>query len=227
MHVFSGDDRQRDVFPLPLAPVPRLSRRGLSRGVRQRLGKERAIESQLAAAVASLNEMYGSPSQRGLVSAVQTEALDGIKRRLECCVWPSNLLSPREAAAALLGTDLGYDGAEDHKQLALYRRGAVSLPLGHAPPSALTSVLDPEARLLVDEFEQRLLLSPDEYDAVFRDPPRIVPYMDPVLASKPDEYHNFIGDLYRCHVIGFTQHPKGKATPFCQQTGKGANQTGH
>ena len=72
----------------------------------------------------------------------------------------------------------------------------------------------PEGHLLVDEFAERLLFSPVEHDAVFRDPPRVAPHLDLALAAPPDVRHNSIEELHRCHVIHFSQHPKGRAPPF-------------
>ena len=227
MHVFSCDDRQRDVFPLPLAPVPRLSRRDLSRGVRQRLGMERATESQLAARlppstrcmVLRLDEAWAARSRLG-PSTVSSGGWSATSGPPTCC-------RPVKPPPRFWEQILATTGPRITRSLHSIDAGRSPCPweLRHLRRSLRCWL--PRFFLLVDEFVQRLSLSPDEYDAVFRGLPRIVPYMDPALASMPDDSHNFVDDLHRCHVIGFTQHLGGTSLPSSSACGGGSYPTGH
>ena len=131
----------RDLLPLPLPEVLQISEdaHSLSRPVRQRLVRRRAMDLRVAETVQALNFLYGHtwdytchPSQ------AQNAALEGIRREVELGPPPLDGSSPEAALQELLGPLSSFSG--EHVAQAAYEPDLVSLPevsLGCELPSQL------------------------------------------------------------------------------------------
>ena len=108
--------RQRDLFPLPVPAVVPLcaSIRRLSRGVRQRVGRRRAIGVEVREAVLSCNLLYsGSWGQSGASAKPSAQQAAAIAYVEECvsAIQPLETLSPQAALRELLGSQATYGGS--------------------------------------------------------------------------------------------------------------------
>ena len=67
-----GDGRQRDVFPLPCLDlgVELIAKKGLSRGVQQRLHRRNAVLKRTNQAIVALNSMFSGTQLRSLAKLV-------------------------------------------------------------------------------------------------------------------------------------------------------------
>ena len=213
---FSSEGRQRDLLPLPHVDVPRApSGLSLSRGTRQRSSRAGYLARGVNEAVSAINDLYGGTrNPPSSATPAQLEVLEDIRGRLQRVPVPEARPSPQEAARELLGLGLAYTGEETGMHIGKYDRDLVALPSVKEPPPNVREVLDPEALDIVVNFQQKMLLAPDEWESLSRSTARIVPYTDVVLAKGGSVYWQFVEDLFKSHVVGFTQQPMDSLAPF-------------
>jgi len=109
---------------------------------------------------------------------------------------------PQATLEALLQADSRYEEGTTGG-LATFGSGEVSLPQGQAAATPLLDVLDGQARREAASVDRHMLLSVEELEAVLGEcEPNA--YIDPVFERCPDKYASFVGDLFRCGVIGFS-----------------------
>ena len=183
---FSSEGRQRDLLPLPHVDVPRApSGLSLSRGTRQRSSRAGYLARGVNEAVSAINDLYGGTrNPPSSATPAQLEVLEDIRGRLQQVPVPEARPSPQEAARELLGLGLAYTGEETGMHIGKYDRDLVALPSVKEPPPNVREVLDPEALDIVVNFQQKMLLAPDEWESLSRSTARIVPYTDVVLAKR-------------------------------------------
>ena len=98
--------------------------------------------------------------------------------------------------------------------LASYIRDRVSLPLGQGEPVQIDSLLPEEDKKTLECFEEEMLLSPEERAGVLEKGLEGLCYMDPLLANDPKKHHEFVADLFRCNLLGFTTNPRVQVGAF-------------
>lgn len=74
--------------------------------------------------------------------------------------------------------------------------------------------MPPEEKHSLVNFKDEMMLSPEEQAGVLEKGLENLCYMDPVLASNPQRYHQFICDMYRSGLIDFTITPKVQVGAF-------------
>ena len=111
----SACDRQRDRLPLPFFGISDVARKRLSRGVRQRVQKTRAILLRSNLVISSLNSLGGCVSPHaGSISQAQHRSMRYIFDTIsEFNVQPStSVVATHEALRALLGVSHPYSNEE-------------------------------------------------------------------------------------------------------------------
>ena len=151
----------QDLLPLPLPEVMQISddARLLSRPVRQRLLRRRAMDLRVAETVQAMNFLDGhtwDPNCRP--SKAQNAALEAIRREVELSPPPLDGSSPEAALQELLGPLSSYSG--EHVAQAAYEPDLVSLP-EVAGGCDIASQLEGSDRDCLVSFEESLLLSAD------------------------------------------------------------------
>lgn len=63
-------------------------------------------------------------------------------------------------------------------------------------------------------FEDEMLLSPEEQAGVLGRGLEGLCYMDPILANDPKKYHQFIADMHRSGLLDYTLKPKVQVGAF-------------
>ena len=119
----------RDLLPLPLPEVLQISENAhsLSRPVRQRLLRRRAMDLRVAETVKALNFLDGHTWDHTCrPSQAQNAALEAIRREVELSPPPLDGSSPEAALQELLGPLSSYSG--EHVAQAAYEPDLVSLP---------------------------------------------------------------------------------------------------
>ena len=202
-----------DLFPLPLVwdaePLPKP---GLSRGVRQRVGRRRAHASTAVHSICALNELMGCchtdvsqpPAHfSGRPSHVQSKSLSRVWDAAEPPSVATHLFGCTGEAQlqALLCVDSTY-GAGSTGDLASFGSGEVSLPGGQGVAVSIFEILDGEALDDVLDIDGRMLWSSEELEGVIEGGlPNV--YHDPVLKHSESQYLDFIRLLYDAGIIRF------------------------
>ncbi|CAK9112246.1 unnamed protein product [Durusdinium trenchii] len=114
---------------------------------------------------------------------------------------PDSHQSPQAALRQLLKIGAAY---ESPGQLASYVREKVSLPSGQEAAVELLSILPDRDRKILENFEEEMLLGPEERAAVLETGVEGLSHMDPLLANDAKRYHQFVSELYKSGLIGFT-----------------------
>ena len=213
-----GDQRHRELFPLPLcAEVPRQP--GLSCSARRRRARVRETVEATNSVISVLNEMY-APSHDGdfcssSCTAAQQAAQHEVFKATARCQLPAKILTEREAVKELLQQSLSYDGTEaTTTTVRPYERGLVSMPSGGHSAVKLDSVLDDSGRDIVEDPARCMLLSAEEWGQVAEEQAGFTPYMDSKLKGDPLLYCSFVKDLIDSGMVEFTSAPQDLVTPF-------------
>ena len=205
MFSFNQDNRQRDVFPLPLinAPFP-IECIHNSRNSRRRRNQKTHDVEVANEIVMSLNSLYGCSHVEASSELIgcQHAAHSHILQRATTHVAPALSLrkSPEEAYAALLGQSAVYG---DGGPLKAYVKGLVSLPESVAGSQCVTSVLDSGDQEIWLDFCSRVMLSSQEYEEVLQEEGLAGLYTDPSLTNTQKVYGDFLKDLHKRGMIEF------------------------
>ena len=119
--------------------------------------------------------------------------------------------SPEEAARLLLGERLDYGGSSG--AVKPYDGERVSLPCGGSRPVELSEVLQPAARELLTDFENRLLVDPFETNPDLATP-TVTPYLDEVFRRDRPKYLEFVRRLVQAGLVQASHTRRGSITPF-------------
>ncbi|CAE7559605.1 ppt1 [Symbiodinium natans] len=126
--------------------------------------------------------------------------------------WPVEDMSDQEALRQLLARRAGYgDSPGALASLVLER---LSLPRGQSEPVSLLDVLPEDEVRRVQNFEDDMMLSPEERAAVLEQGLEGECHIDPVLLHDTWLYHRFIAELYSCNLIHFTVKPRVQIGAF-------------
>ena len=213
-------ERRGDVFPLPLpsddhfcGPLWHLN----SRRSRQRVHRRRTLFSREQETVSALNHLAGFCDRGTWPSAplnrAQEAVLLHVRRAHHSRPQPCEKVSPQAALRQLLKRGTGYSN-ESPGTLASYVRERISLPRDQGHAVSLESILPPTDRHVLENFEEEMLLSPEEQAGVLEKGLEGLCYMDPVLANDPKKYHQFIADMHRSGLLDFTIKPKVQVGAF-------------
>ena len=202
MFSFSRDDRQRDVFPLPLikAPFPEVCGHDSRSAKRRRNRKQHSVDIANSV-ISALNPLYGcKPTESVELSGCQREAQSHILRRSAGFVAPEVEMqkSPEEAYSALLGSSAVYG---DGGPLKSYVKGLVSLPDDVTGSPFVTSILGADDQEIWQDFVSRVMLSNEEYEEVLLEEDEAGLYMDPKLSKNKKEYGGFLKDMHKRGMI--------------------------
>lgn len=176
------------------------SRRATQRVVRRRLLLAREQDT-----VRALNSLAGFEDEAQwpvqVLNSAQRSALVHIHRAHVDRPPPDSHQSPQAALRQLLKIGAAY---ESPGQLASYVREKVSLPSGQEAAVELLSILPDRDRKILENFEEEMLLGPEERAAVLETGVEGLSHMDPLLANDAKRYHQFVSELYKSGLIGFT-----------------------
>ena len=122
--------------------------------------------------------------------------------------------TPREAFQELLRVDLSsYSGEEAHR-VREYDAARLAIPAPGSSPPLLADVIDEKGRLALDNFDNVMLRSPQEFGALVESEPAPRMFMDKVLQRDFATYEGFVRDLFLAGVLGFESDPLDFITPF-------------
>lgn len=212
----SGNDRWRELFPIPLCSNSVHGDTGSSSSRRRRVKVQRLHEESMQV-IECLNEMYSSStnfSHDGGSTTAQRASQHAIFSQLARQKQPVKPCKEREAVEELLRTSLSYSGDEAQTSVVSYERDLVSLPQCAAEPVALDQVLDNHGRELIKDTSRCMLLSMEEWGQVCEQNQPIKTYMDVKLQSDLGAYAMFVHDLFLKGMIEFNSNPKDVVAPF-------------
>ena len=176
-----------EIFPLgDQFSEPRAGQH-LSRGVRQRIQKRRAVAEVVDEARWGLDWLSGFSEVQppGSPSPAAQSSVERIKEAAAGRQPPADRLGAHEASRALLGARAGYTATGEVK-LAPYQAGPVSLVDDAAEGPLVHSVADSRSRRYLDEWEQRMLRSESDYELVMQSEAPIE--VDSVLKGSGKQY---------------------------------------
>ena len=221
---FSHEPLQRwgDVFPIPL-PVDGGfggSEASLSsRRSRQRVHKRRTLVDRARGTAWALNMLAGYEDSSSWPRAPLNRAQAAVNSRILAAHRarppPGVQQSPQAALRQLLSRKAGsgYD-LDQPGCLASYDRARLSLPRDQHEPVLLEEILPLRERVMLRNFEAEMMLGDEERGAVIERGFHRDCFVDPVLEGDANQYHQFVSDLYRCHLVGFTTKPKVQVGVF-------------
>ena len=207
---------------LETEPCPRL----LSRGVRQRIGRRRALDNRANEVLHALNWMSGHGDGDGVcrapgaVARVHREIHERVLKAVHSWPAPDREVSQEEAARALLRAESIYDKA--HMTVTPYEEGKVSLPVSARDARYADSIGGARARDLLERFIERHRRSPEEIDELNQTFGAIKPYMDRRLESSPRLYRRLVRQLDQKGMIHWTRSPKSFISLFFVKKRSGA-----
>lgn len=217
------DDRQRDIFPLPVLENVEAVQSFVCRAVKKRIHRRQQITSRVNMAIRSLNSLFfgGDWSNEVVVGGLQSLPLaqrlcirDLIKKVSAFGSCPTGA-SSSEALKALRVAGNGYEeplagvGAVVDMKL-----DCLSLPTSSVAGVVLEDALEGPLKKLVVEFEDWMLQDAGTWSRVSDDAYKIKPYNDPSLNNKHD-YIAFLKLRRSSGILGFTKHCRGRVGTFC------------
>ena len=210
----SDDARWRDILPLPLVSIP--DEKGKvsfdSIGAKRRFVRRRDNAMKVNGVIRAVNGMAGFAQHEhsGKMTKAQHAAHNLLFHSVAQSPRCETIVQQREAVHELLHLGLTSYSSEDEARSTVrsYNPKLVSLPESGA------QVFD--ARDLIDDTGRDILLDPQGRLFVPEAAPhhKIKPYMDEVLKSDINMYHNFIYDLWTKGMIKFGKEKKAGITPF-------------
>ena len=111
---------------------------------------------------------------------------------------PVERMSEQEALRQLLAKRAGY--GDSPGSLASLVVDRLSLPRGQQRPVPLEQILPQEDAERLRDFEEKMLLSPEERAAVIERGFSDECFLDPALQYNTREYHRSIAELYACNL---------------------------
>lgn len=220
-----GDGRQRDVFPLPCLDlgVELIAKKGLSRGVQQRLHRRNAVLKRTNQAIVALNSMFsGNPieepskvSSLRVLPFCQRDAIGHIMKRVQETGGPPPGASHSEAVCALRVASSSYQeptaGVGDVVSMDL---DLLSLPsLAGKGVDLQANLKGPEGDMLRN-FDDMMLQDAQNWGHIASEASAMAPYSDPQL-SQTGYYLRFLHRLHHSGVLTFCLCPRGRVGAFC------------
>ena len=218
--VFQGPKaRHGDLLPLPL-PSDEFFKGSIcelsSRRAQLRVGHRRKRLDRVRGTIWALNNLAGFKNVDSFPSRPLNAAQEAAIKRVEAAHQhrPPPVLheTPGGALRQLLknkaSSNYGEPLPEGPGSLASYVRDRVSLPQGLPNPTPLDSILPEVEKERLCHFERDMMLSGEEIAAVMEQGFSNDCYMDPQLTHDPSKYHNLVGDLCSCNLLGFTDQPR-------------------
>lgn len=217
------DDRNRDIFPLPLLAGPRDGRVGACRAVARRVARRRRITEQVNMAILALNSMFFGGEGGGFQKTVsdvsslplcQRETIRSLVKDVQSFGAPPPSASRSGALVALRASSSGYGepeaGVGDVVGIRLDR---LSLPSGRVAGVDLGESLEDPLRTMVTDYESWMLKDADEWQSISDEAVRFKCYDDPILADRRS-YLDFLRHLHRCGILGLTDGVQGRVGVF-------------
>ena len=138
----------RYFFPLPFLRDGEPPGAALSRPVRQRILRRRAIDLETNELIQALNELAGrvASHEPAAESVMQEASVHHLRRVAQEAEAPRELLQLEEAARALLGAGPAYSRRPRGHSVRSYDRSLLSIPAVGGKPVPLMAVLPSEAR---------------------------------------------------------------------------------
>ena len=127
---------------------------------------------------------------------------------------PEGAPDAEAAASALLGARAGYSTGSGEVKLAPYQAEAVSLVANALDGPMVEDVTTGEARLYLDEWEERMLRTDADYEEMLEKDGKIEPYMDSTLRSSSHQYLQFAKDLSRRGLVRWSRAQKERVGVF-------------
>ena len=216
-----GDGRRRDVFPLPAVKMDDPPSRPVCRSVLRRLHRRAAENKQINKAISALNSMFFGAGTNRLRNESCT-LNDGQRHAQRLVVQQVKRLGPPPedasgpgAICALRAASSSYvepePGTGDVVSMALPR---LSLPSGKVAGVDLASGLQGHTKVMVEKFEDYMLQDSRFMGDACELAGEVKPYNDPNLGDRKC-YLDFLGLLYTCGVLSFTQSCRGRVGAFC------------
>ena len=156
----------------------------------------------------------GQPGFSHQPTLAQRQSQHALFQQLGRVKLPSISCDEREAIDELLQNPLSYDGGTTSSTVRPYDRDLVSLPDMGATLVPLAEVMDPIGRDVVESPSEKMLVDEETWGRISEQQKGFRPYMDAVLASSPQKYHEFVKDLARKNMVDFTSSPKDLIAPF-------------
>ena len=209
------EDRWRELFPVPPAPVPDRTP-GLSTSSGRRRAKVRSLVLESNQVIDSLNEMFAPhvKNTEEQPSMAHRACHHSIFQQLARLPTSSSTCTMREAVQELLQCDASYGQEDFSSTVRPYSRPLVSLPETGDEPIPLTQVLDPLGIDYVGNPARHMMLSEEEWGEVLEKGDIVKPYMDEILQHDRSQYGGFIKDLYGKGMFTFTSKPQEIVPPF-------------
>ena len=217
------DDRNRDIFPLPLLAGPRDGRVGACRAVARRVARRRRITEQVNMAILALNSMFFGGEGGGFQKTVsdvsslplcQRETIRSLVKDVQSFGAPPPSASRSGALVALRASSSGFGepeaGVGDVVGIRLDR---LSLPSGRVAGVDLGESLEDPLRTMVTDYESWMLKDADEWQSISDEAVRFKCYDDPILADRRS-YLDFLRHLHRCGILGLTDGVQGRVGVF-------------
>ena len=213
---------QDHVFPLPRSSTTSCGAK-VSRGTRQRINAEAAVQRRVDEVTRGLNWMsgrHGTPKQSGWSSA-QLEVKELVETRVRRRGGPGTAEPGEAVLRAMTKGRSDYGGANLGAAVARYRLSEVSLPDDVRDAPFLRQLCTDKARDFLDTYRDSMLRPQAEYDAldssVF-----VEPYMDPILRGSRRKYKELLSDLDRRGLIYWSATCRERCAIFFvkKKTGK-------
>ena len=204
----------RELFPLPLLKRESVLNKQLSQSVRRRMHRRWSRADSANAVIRVLNEIHGLDTPLDSpVSQAQHLAMLGIVSELHRLPRPASLYTTHEAIDALQLGSHAYSAVAP-SPVRPYRAEAISIPpVGQSPPQ-VGKVLDPLGASIFNDFQRFMLWDEAQWGLISEQEHHIRPYMDEVLRSSVEAYHQFAKQIYDANMICFTTRPTDIVTPF-------------
>lgn len=218
-----GDDRKRDVFPLPRLREEPLRQTGLSRTTARRVHERQAVTRRVNLAIQSLNSMFFGTKRVGgseMVDSlthlplVQRDCMKHVIKRVKQLGPPPSDARCQGAFAALRTAGSSYmDFSPGVGDVVGMKLNELSLPSGKIAGVSLSDNLDGPVKRMVDHFEDYMLQDATVWTDLEAVASSLQPYTDPLLKNKK-QYLSFAQQLRKCGVLSFTKCCRGRVGAF-------------
>lgn len=210
-----------DPFPLPLPPVARKCH-GAPRYAAQRHARHAARQRLANEAVSALNHLAAvkvlksaprrtSPGP-GRPTALQSDMLDDIRRRVTAVGPPPDDLDERRALTELLASKDFY--SEVPHNLAGYDPAKLRVSKGDVVPKDAIPLLPAEAAGYLRHFRTQIERSSEDIEQRAAEGLLPEPYWDPTLKSDKSARHDLFRNLQRLNILSFRKSIKARVGLF-------------
>ena len=216
------DDRQRDLFPLPLlVEEPEVAKKSLSRSVKQRIHRRRNRQRRLNSAVVALNSLFYGKDLDSAKSCInisdlprgQGDVLRSLIHRLKVLGPPPAVASYREALQALQVPGGSYEAEPGVGETVPMDLSSLSLPTLSGTGVDLEREMSGSIGDMIRDFEGHLLQDATTWASVAEEAARMKPYNDPKMHHK-GFYRDFLLRLQSCGILTFSRRARGRVGAF-------------